>query len=943
MRKKRHLIFLHSNKIHQIFTVFVLIFFITTQLTGAKEKRLQVRGDENYPPYEYLNDANQPEGFNVDIIRAIADAMNLDIQIEMGPWHEIRGQLEKGEIDILTGMYETEERRKLVEFAVPHIMPSYGIFVPENSKINSLEDVSQKTILVQKEDLGHDFVRENQLSEKIIAEISPEKVLTALAGGYGDCAILPRLQGAMIIREFNFDKIKIVGPPFLQRNYCMAVQMGNDRLRAQLNEGLNIIKESGEYDKIYHKWFGIYSEEQWNFKKIIRSVALIITPLIVIIIVIFFWNWMLKKQVALRTEELRKNRENLRITLNSIGDAVISTDIHGKIVRMNPIAEKLTGWKLSEVEGEYLEDIVSLIHADTREKVENPMRKVIKERKIVGLAADTILVSRSGREYRISDSAAPIMDSQKKIVGVVLVFRDVTKEYSTLEQLQQSEQNLRTVFEAAQSVAFIKTEVQGQRSKIILFSPGAEQIFGYKDKEVLGMPVSILHVSENLKKLDQTLIPENKNRTGFNREIRMVKKTGQEFYAFFSTHHLYNQSGKMVSVICVAVDISKQKQVERQMQKMQNIQRIGTLAGGIAHDFNNILTGIYGNISIAQLHLTENHPAREVLRDAEKSMSRATRLTRQLLTFSKGGAPIKEILNFSKIAEDIINFDLSGSNVKLILSSQTDLWPVEADKSQIEQVFSNLTINASQSMPDGGKIFVSLENRAVKKEEIPGLKEGNYVKIKFTDEGAGIEPEHIDRIFDPYFTTKETGSGLGLSTVYSIISKHSGQISVSSKFGRGTTFTIYIPAFYKPAATTTNSARQEKSGKMKSLTILLMDDEEMICKLAGSMLKELGHIVTITHDGKETIAKYREAQDEGRGYDLVILDLTIPGGMGGRETCARLLELDSETKIIVSSGYTRDKIMSSFAEYGFQGLIEKPYTIGKMKEVIDQIFSENNL
>ncbi|MFQ5448334.1 MAG: PAS domain S-box protein, partial [Saprospiraceae bacterium] len=325
-------------------------------------------------------------------------------------------------------------------------------------------------------------------------------------------------------------------------------------------------------------------------------------------------------------EALKESEENLRITLNSIGDAVITTDTNGKVTGMNPVAETLTGWKQKEALGKPLTDVFCIINDQTREPVENPVEKVLKAGKVVGLANHTVLVSKEGAEYQIADSGAPIQNATGRITGVVLVFRDVT------EQLR----------------------------------------------------------------------------------------------------------------------------AEQELLKVEKLESVGVLAGGIAHDFNNLLTGLLGNIEMAKMFLSADHKSYQYLESAGRSMESATNLTKQLLTFAKGGDPIKETIAIGEVITETARFSLRGSNVKLQSNIAPNLWLVDADKGQLSQVISNLVINAQQAMPAGGTITIAAEN--------VGTSEGRYVKFTVQDEGVGIAAQYLDKIFDPYFTTKQKGNGLGLAS-----------------------------------------------------------------------------------------------------------------------------------------------------------------------------------
>lgn len=384
-------------------------------------------------------------------------------------------------------------------------------------------------------------------------------------------------------------------------------------------------------------------------------------------------------------------------------------------------------------------------------------------------------------------------------------------------------------------------------------------------------------------------------------------------------------------VVWVSRDITERRKADEEREKMQRLESIGILAGGIAHDFNNLLAGILGNIDLAKMHVKPGDKLYKRLEDTETASLRARDLTQQLLTFSKGGEPVKKDFSVSALLRDSVGFTLSGSNIRCEYLIPEDLWPVNADEGQINQVISNLVINAVQAMPGGGLIIASCENTAIGSKDAIPLKKGQYVKITLRDQGTGINEEHLAKIFDPYFTTKERGKGLGLATCYSIIKRHDGYITVESQLGVGTAFHIYLPA--SPDAVLAEKAEEEKPFISRG-RILVMDDEEIVRMVATEMLSTLGHEVAVAKDGAEAIELYIRAKASGLPFDAVIMDLTIPGGMGGKEAIGRLKEIDPAVKVIVSSGYSNDPIMAHHQEYGFVGSVIKPYMVKDLSEAL---------
>ncbi|MCX6830078.1 MAG: ATP-binding protein, partial [candidate division Zixibacteria bacterium] len=337
-----------------------------------------------------------------------------------------------------------------------------------------------------------------------------------------------------------------------------------------------------------------------------------------------------------------------------------------------------------------------------------------------------------------------------------------------------------------------------------------------------------------------------------------------------------------------------------------------------------------------KMNLEENNELCKRLTEAERASMRAQELTQQLLTFSKGGAPVRRTASINDIVKETAEFALRGSNVKCKFDLPDNLQPVEIDEGQISQVINNLIINADQAMPQGGAIEISAENMVIKQEDCLPVKCGNYIKITVSDQGIGIPEPYIRKIFDPFFTTKQKGSGLGLATTYSIIKRHEGHIEVESEVGVGTTFHVYLPASGKKLSTQRKSEEAAIPGSGK---ILIMDDDETIRLVAGMALSNLGYSIETACDGNKAIELYRQAMESGRPFDAVIIDLTIPGGMGGKETIAGLTQIDPEVKAIVSSGYSNDPIMAEYWKYGFKGFVPKPYKVQQLSKALHELLS----
>ena len=399
---------------------------------------------------------------------------------------------------------------------------------------------------------------------------------------------------------------------------------------------------------------------------------------------------------------------------------------------------------------------------------------------------------------------------------------------------------------------------------------------------------------------------------------------------------LFDSDNNIVGLLGTYEDITERNAMEEDLVRAQRLESLGVLAGGIAHDFNNLLTGIIGNITLAESLLGTGEDISERLKDAEIASMRAKDLTMQLLTFSKGGEPLKVIVSLEELLEQSVKLSLRGSKTVCDLDIDEKILPVEVDEGQITQVVNNILINANQAMPEGGRINIVARNTEINNESRLYLKPGKYIKVTISDQGIGIPEEYIDKIFDPYFSTKKEGHGLGLATCYSIIKKHEGLIYANSELGKGTEFVFYLPANNKYVEFIDESTLEYENG---GGSVLIMDDEDIILNVASEMLQSNGYKVSLAKEGREAIDLYRVSMNNGDKYDVIILDLTVPGGLGGKDTISEIQKIDPDVKAIVSSGYSNDPVMAEFEKYGFADFVPKPYNAKQLVDIVSKVIS----
>jgi PAS domain S-box-containing protein len=588
---------------------------------------------------------------------------------------------------------------------------------------------------------------------------------------------------------------------------------------------------------------------------------------------------------------------------------------------------ELTGYRPEEFLGDQKVTCKQLIDPEDKDYVLNEIQRAVDKKEAYQLLYR--MDSKEGRKKWIWEHGCGVFDKNGEIEGLEGFASDIT------------ERKL-----AEDKFALYKEVITHSTDAIVITSPEGiyleqntanKALIGYSDEELQDKTPSYVVGEEAFGALKARLEKDDKYRG----EMLVTAKDGTKVDVEVSAFTVRDATGNIANLVGIVRDITERKKREEEHIKNGRLESIAILAGGIAHDFNNILTGIMANIGMSIMLVEEGSQVSRKLKDAEKACDKAKGLTQQLLTFSTGGEPVKEVILLADLIKESANLVLSGSNVNCTYSIDNDLMAVEVDAGQMSQVINNLIINAIHAMPEGGTIHVNAGNANLGTDDDLPLAEGRYVKVSIADEGKGISNEYLSKVFDPYFTTKEDGTGLGLATVYSIIKKHDGHVFLSSELGVGTTINIYLPASLDMVPV--KIAEDESTGDVKVSAkgrVLVMDDDKIVREVACEVLKSAGFEVDGAEDGTAAIKLYKDAMGTDGSYDLVIMDLTVPGGMGGKEAMSGLMKIDPNVKAVVSSGYSNDPVMADHRKFGFIGMLAKPYAIKELQGmVLDLIYS----
>ncbi|MFZ2957205.1 MAG: ATP-binding protein [Candidatus Ozemobacteraceae bacterium] len=628
---------------------------------------------------------------------------------------------------------------------------------------------------------------------------------------------------------------------------------------------------------------------------------------------------------ALRESEAQKNA-----ILNGITTNIALVDKNLKILWANKAAANSINKRAEEMVGSHC---YSFWGDSVKPCANCPTLKSFQ----TGKPEHIIVHNPNGKVW--DEGGEPVFDTEGNVIAVVEIAQDITETKQAETALAAEKERLAVTLRSIGD-GVITTDTQ---ANVVVMNKVAEKLTGWLQSEAQGKPLSTVFYIIN----DGTRLPcenpaEKVLATGGIIELAnhtlLISKDGTERIIADSGAPIMDQDSVTIGVVLVFRDMTEKQKLLNVIQRTDKLDSLGVLAGGIAHDFNNMLAGIFGYIDLAR-ETTDDKTVSLYLDKSMSVFSRAKDLTKQLLTFSKGGTPQRKTSELDPLIRECAAFALSGSKVACDYVIDKDLWLADFDKNQIGQVIDNLVINAQQAMPMGGRIIISAKNTVIKDGENLLLKAGMFIKLSITDTGIGIPADLLKRIFDPFFTTKQRGHGLGLATCYAIVQKHEGCIDVESVMGKGSTFHVFLPASQQRTvqAVSQTSVSHKGSGR-----ILIMDDEPSIREILGSSLKGMGYTVLEAKDGEEALRICDDAVKDGKPIDGAFFDLTIPGGMGGKEAIVQLRKQYPDVPVYASSGYSEDPVMARPTEYGFTDSIRKPYRKDELVAMLNRHAMKNS-
>lgn len=911
--------------------------------------------DPEFAPFEFFNKKGVFAGFSSDYIQLLNQRLGLNMEVVTGlSWTQVMTKARHGEIDVLTAVGYSKKRSQHLSYTVPYIGFYRMIFSRSDVPfIADKKDLKRLNVAVQAQTSHAEWIKENTLLKPQYYKTLQETI-QAVSKGKADAFIGNLAATSYWIRKLNVTNLRIDAPVSLERQLLhMAVRKDWPELVRILNKGLASISPE-EVETIRSRWIAAGYHLGVSTKAVWKWIGIVVLVSFSALFMMWYWNRRLGNEVkrriiaenqvartnekladkiAYRTRELEESRNYLQSIFNAPNEAIFIHDSKtGAIVDANDAVLNMYGFDFKDVLDMKVEDFSANKPPYTKKEADQKIALAAK-----GLPQTFEWHSRKKNgDLFWAEVGLKLTNSGEHVIAVI---RDIDEKKRGVEVLAAEQERLAVTLRSIGD-GVITTDVDGE---IMLLNKVAEQITGWSHEEARGRPLcDVFHViNEKTGTRCQDLVQRVLafgQIISLPHDAALISKDGVRKSIADSGAPIRDMDSRIIGVVLVFRDTTREKRTEEALSKIKKLESLGILAGGIAHDFNNVLTAILGNIEVASKKIGKDHQGYKLLAESRKAAVRAEKLTKQLLTFAKGGDPVKKTASLSRLIQESADFVLHGSGVSIKFDIPDDLWFVEVDTGQMSQVIQNIVINARQAMPDGGIIKIDCRNiQDAAEESRLSMYTGKFVKIAITDNGTGIPENIIDNIFDPYTTTREQGSGLGLAICHSIIDKHDGHMMVRSTPGKGSVFTIYLPV--SPGDRPMAQPGKLPSAPVRSARVMVMEDEEMLRRVAQLQLEYLGHDVILASDGEEAVTRYKERMGTRGSIDVIIMDLTITGGKSGRETIGEILNLDPDAKVIVASGYSNDSVMANYKDYGFSTSLSKPFDMNALREAIVTVLS----
>lgn len=901
--------------------------------------------NQDFPPYEFVDAGGQPQGFDVELLQRVAEATDLQVRFQPGPWDRIRGDLEAGRIDMLAGMLKSAERERYATFSSPTLMIFYGIYVRKDSVgVNRLEDLKGRQVLVENGSQMHEHLKSIGFGAEAVPVESEPAALKLLASGRGDAAIVPLLTGAMQMREAGIRNVRRVGDAIYSRELCFAVAKNDHALVERLNTGLAILNQNGEYARIYQTWFGDLERGEDTLPSLLRRSLWVLAPLLGIALGAMGWTWFLRRQVMSRTRELQLLNRSLREKERFLQAIVehLPVAVFGKDPRKNfaytvwnKRSEELFGLKAEEALGRSDQDFEP---PEDAAQFRRSDETCIRERRPIDIPDDRSL-SRSHEVILLHTVKVPIFDEDGEPWMVLAISEDVTRRLRTEAELRRSQASLTEAQRITHLGSWDWDPASGR-------SHGSDELH-----RILGLP---LQEPPSLSRVLRATHPaDRRTLTEFLRTALKEKQAASLDHRLIlpekGLRHLHTNlevrldaNGNLAQILGTTQDVTERQHAEEALRQAQKLEGLGVLAGGIAHDFNNLLTAILANLNLAQATIPEDSKADRYLKHMETTVLRAADLTRQMLAYSGRGTFVIQALDLNRVASEITQLLRASipKKVDLRYELMPELPAIEADIAQLQQVLMNLVTNASEAIGDQeGAITLRTGVRSLGPEDLdqgfPGqeLHPGRFVVLEVSDTGCGMDEHTRDHLFEPFFTTKFSGRGLGLSALRGILKGHHAGIQIDSALGEGSTFRVFFPARTEGEEVAAPDQATEEFPALAPGTILLVDDEAVVLASTRGMLESLGYEVVEARDGLEALERFRE---HGPGFAAVLLDLTMPR-MDGHEALQELRRLSPDLRVILCSGYHEQEALRNIRSGDPVGFLHKPFSLADLRAALGKM------